>query len=72
MWVCKGCGLQGLDCMCMEFERNLGAAKTEDGYVFYLQPDGSYTDGDMRFSSAANLQEENVVRFIPPEGKSGE
>ena len=30
--------------------------QTEDGYVFYLQEDGSLTDGDMTFSSLEELK----------------
>lgn len=30
MWVCKGCGLQGLDCMCVE----------EESLVEFIPPEG--------------------------------
>jgi hypothetical protein len=29
--------------------------KTEDGYTFYRQNDGTYTDGDMTFNSYMEL-----------------
>jgi hypothetical protein len=34
----------------------LGWARTSDGYTFFLQPDGSYTDGDLYFASADDLK----------------
>lgn len=34
---------------------NLRKATTEDGYTFYEQPDGTWTDGDMTWQSLDEL-----------------
>jgi hypothetical protein len=34
----------------------LGWARTADGYTFYRQADGSYSDGDLYFASADDLR----------------
>ena len=41
--------------VCRNFEP--AVVRTEDGYTFHRQPDGSYTDGDMTFDSYIRLEE---------------
>jgi hypothetical protein len=48
---------------------DLGSARTEDGFVFYRQPDGSYTDGDLYFTDEQNLELHApgvLLIFAPP------
>ena len=45
----------------------IGWAKTEDGYTFYEQPDGSYTDGDLYFANYRDVLDNNPgVSFCAP------
>lgn len=43
--------------------RDLGVAVTPDGFRFYLQPDGTWTDGDMTWTGRDALEREGA-RFI--------
>lgn len=55
--------------MTVTFTRQLGWAVTDDGYTFWQQPDGSYTDGDLYFASSADLLRNypaHLVRFCAP------
>lgn len=45
----------------------IGWAVTADGFTFYEQPDGSYTDGDLYFANADDLtRNTEVVKFCAP------
>jgi len=46
--------------------------KTEDGYVFDLQDDGSLTDGDMTFDSLEELKKHVDVYEVKSESMDGE
>lgn len=55
-----------------KIETGEGWAKTSDGYVFYRQDDGTYTDGDMWFNSDEELiaYDDGVV-FEEPDTEAG-
>ncbi len=44
-----------------------GGARTADGYTLYEQADGSYTDGDLTFTTAKDLllAHPDAVFFAP-------
>ena len=44
--------------------RDLGTAVTPDGYTFYLQPDATWSDGDMTFTSRSALVANTGATFI--------
>lgn len=48
--------------------RDLGCAVTSDGYTLWLQPDGTYTNGDLTAPDAAGVIEatDHYVTFYPP------
>lgn len=51
------------------FRKDIGWARTEDGFTFYEQPDGSYTDGDLYFANSNDLllnMPGTVVSFCAP------
>lgn len=47
--------------------RDLGHAVSSDGYTFWLQPCGAYSNGDMYFPDAPALIAgcDHYVRFLP-------
>lgn len=52
-----------------EFRTDIGWAKTGQGYTFYEQPDGSYTDGDLYFANSNDLllnHRHTLVTFCAP------
>ena len=44
----------------LDFTGRRGWVRTTDGYTFYRQEDGSYTDGDLYFASG-----DDVIRNHP-------
>jgi hypothetical protein len=51
------------------FRTDIGEARTTDGFVFYEQPDGSYTDGDLYFANSNDLLSNNpgtIISFRAP------
>ena len=53
-------------------ESEMKQYKTEDGYVFDLQDDGSLTDGDMTFDSLEELEKHVDVYEVKSESMDGE
>jgi|TARA_R110001592_G_scaffold184993_1_gene428919 hypothetical protein len=53
-------------------ESEMKQYKTEDGYVFDLQDDGSLTDGDMTFDSLEELKKHVDVYEVKSESMDGE
>lgn len=47
--------LKGTEVQISQKLRNATTVRTSDGYIFDLQPDGSWTDGDMSFQSLDDL-----------------
>jgi len=43
--------------------RDLGTAVTPDGFRFYLQPDGTWTNGDMWFTGREALEREGAAFY---------
>lgn len=38
--------------------------QTEDGYIFHLQPDGTWSDGDITYKSLAEIQSEVEITVL--------
>jgi hypothetical protein len=47
------------------------AVKTEDGFTFQRQPDGSYSDGDMSWPTFEEFKETCEVEWKPAPAKQG-
>ena len=53
--------------------RDEGWAKTSDGFIFFRQPDGTYTDGDLVYDSDEELAEADPdVVFEEPDTEAGQ
>jgi len=56
---------------CEECGRTTGdRVITEDGYTFQRQPDGTWTDGDMTFSSLDEIESQVGVKFLGPQASA--